>query len=135
MPHLIIETTDNASDILPHDELARALHCAACSIGAFPADAIRTRLHVADHSVIGDGGDDAISVHVIVRIAKGRTVATRQRASEMLLDALTRLFDGHRETRPIAVSVEIVELDPDTRRQWHNLREMAAQRAPVRETH
>ncbi len=135
MPHLIIEATDNASEIMPHDELVRALHCAACSIDAFPADAIRTRLHIADHAVIGDGDDDAISVHVVVRMAKGRTLAARRRASEMLLEELAFLFGGHRDTRPIALSVEIVELDPDTRRQWHNLRDLAARRAPVRETH
>ncbi|WP_175998236.1 hypothetical protein [Burkholderia stabilis] len=129
MPHLIIETTESSSQVVAHDALAKTLHLVARSIDLFPPDAIRTRLHVAHRAVIGNGDEDAISVHVIVRIARGWTTVARRNACERLAGALHHLFDRASEERPVALSVEIAELDPEIRVQWHNLRERAACRS------
>ncbi|MBU9225043.1 hypothetical protein KTD22_00265 [Burkholderia multivorans] len=128
MPHLIIETTESASHVVAHDELAKTLHLVARSIDIFPPDAIRTRLHVARRALIGNGDEDAISVHVIVRIARGWTTVARRNVCERLVGALHHLFDRASKDRPVALSVEISEVDPEARVQWHNLRERAARR-------
>ena len=83
MPHLTVEYTANLDRSLNVPELVDTLHAVAASIEAFPLAGIRTRAVRIEHFRFADGHPDNAWVHVVLRIAHGRTLAVKQAAGEL----------------------------------------------------
>ena len=93
---------------------------------------MRTRAERRNEFRIADNDPSNGFVAITVRIAQGRTLETRK----MLLAAVTAAANKHLEpafaTAPLALSVEVQEIDPELRvnrsniREWMKTRENAA---------
>ena len=123
MPHLIVECSENVAEAVSLDDLVRALHETAIATGVFPLGGIRTRVHVSRHYRIADGDPRHAFVHVQMRIARGRDLATRKRAGQQVFAALRDGLAALRETHTIALSLEIEEINPDTSLRFNTIHE------------
>ncbi len=129
MPHQIIEYSKNLDADIDIDELVRTLHETAVGIDALPVGGIRTRAVRRDHFRIADGHADNAFINVTLRIATGRTPNEKRDAGERLFDALVRFVDAVYASRPLALSYEIQEIDPEFRWKQSNIRSYMAKRA------
>ena len=121
MPHLIIEYSSNLEEKLDFKALVTHMHQAAATSGVFPLKGIRTRCARRDTYRIADGHSDNGFVHVLAKIGHGRSEETRTQASDHLFAALTDFLDSYYQTHPLAISLEIQQIDPLTSRKRNNL--------------
>ena len=121
MPHIVVEYSANLAGALDVAALLRTLHEAAVGTGVFPHGAARTRAARRDEYVIADGHPDNAFVHVAMRIGHGRDAATRKRAAQAVFDALCAATESVFAARPLGLSVELDEIDPDTSFKKNNL--------------
>ncbi len=129
MPHQIIEYSANLDRDIDIDELLAELHGTAAGIDALPTAGIRTRAVAREHYRIADGHADNAFINVTLRIARGRSLEERRAAGEKLFAALRRFVDDVYSRRPLALSFEIQEIDPEMRWKQGNIREYMARRA------
>lgn len=128
MPHLIVEYSANLEGPAL-DGLADTLYQAALDTGIFPKGGIRVRFARRDRYRISDLADDNAFIHVLARIGAGRTLDTKQAAGEILFDALKAHMNSEFESRPLALSLDIQEINPDLSFKHSNLHDYVAQRA------
>src|ERR1700694_1938315 len=114
MPHIILECSDNLRDRCDVEDLVRTVHAAALDTGIFPVGGTRTRLveYRSGRYRIADGDEDNAFLAITVRIARGRALATKQRAGRAIFDAVCLRLKGD-ETSPLAISLEVQEIDGD----------------------
>ncbi len=129
MPHLIIEYSANLESDIDIKGLVRTLHECAVSIDALPTGGIRTRAARRDTFMVADGDPSNGFVNVILRIAKGRSLEVQKVTGQTLFGVLTDYVQEVYDRRPLALSFEIQEINPDTRWNQGNLRDYMAQRA------
>jgi len=132
MPHITIEYTANLEPELDVPALIAALHATAATIEAFPLAGLRTRSERREHFRVADGHPDNAFVHVVLRIAHGRPLDVRKAAGDALFDSLCRSLASIEAHRPLAVSFEVQEIDPDLNYKHGNIRDYLAQRASER---
>ncbi len=128
MPHQIVEYSANLDDALDIDALLACVHEAALGTGIFPLAGLRTRAVRRDHYRIADGHPDNAFVHVLLRIRFGRSLADRERAADAISDALFGFLEPVSASRPLAISLDIQDIDPHTNRKNNNLRSYVARR-------
>ena len=129
MPHQIIEYSGNLDADFAIDELVQAMHDTAVSLDSLPTGGIRTRAVRRDHFLVADGHADNAFINVTLRIARGRTAAEKKAAGEALFETLQRFVDAVYRRRPMALSLEIQEIDPETRWKKGNIRDYMASRS------
>ncbi|NNF80821.1 MAG: 5-carboxymethyl-2-hydroxymuconate Delta-isomerase [Rhizobiales bacterium] len=123
MPHLILEYSANLDDVLDIQALVHAVHEAALGTGVFPKGGCRTRGSRCEAYEIADGHADNGFIHLTARIGAGRPVEVRQEAGNAIFAALTASLEEVFAARPIGISFEIVEINPDTSWKKNNLHE------------
>ncbi|HZD53027.1 MAG TPA: 5-carboxymethyl-2-hydroxymuconate Delta-isomerase [Woeseiaceae bacterium] len=128
MPHQIVEYSANLEDAIDIDALIECLHTAALETGVFPLAGLRTRAVRRDHYRIADGHPDNAFVHVLLRIRFGRSLSDRQRAADAISGALFEFLGDLSARRPLAISLDIQDIDPHTNRKSNNLRDWLAER-------
>jgi 5-carboxymethyl-2-hydroxymuconate isomerase len=128
MPHLIIEYSANLDRVLDIPRLVAAVHAAALETGVFPVGGIRTRAERRDIYAIADGHPDNGFVHVQARVGKGRTPEVRQKAAEHIFAAVKSETAKAFVSRPLGLTLEIVEIDPVGSLKHNNLREIVERR-------
>jgi 5-carboxymethyl-2-hydroxymuconate isomerase len=128
MPHVIVEYSANIEDKIRVPHLLAALHEAMEKTGIAEIAGLRTRAERRDDFRIADDHPSNGFVAIIVRIAQGRSLETRK----MVLDAVTAAADKHLEpvfaTTPLALSVEVQEIDPTQRINKSNIRDFMSAR-------
>lgn len=129
MPHQIIEYSANLDADIAIDALVRAMHDAAVNLDSLPTAGIRTRAARREHFVVADGHPDNAFINVTLRIAEGRTPEQKRQAGEALFSTLTTFVDDVYRRRPLALSFEIQQIDPETRWKAGNIRDFMARRA------
>ena len=132
MPHLIVEYSANLDSRIDLDHLLEALHDAAAGTGVFPLGGIRTRAARRDHYRIADGDRENAFVHVTARIRHGRPLDVRKRAGQTLFDVLSQALAPIYDTQPLAISLEVQEIDPELNFKQNNLHEYVAKRERTR---
>lgn len=132
MAHIIVEHSDNLRGRLDVPQLVQALHQAALGTGIFPIGGLRTRAYATSAYCIADGHPENAFVHVSVRVGHGRDRATQRAACERIFaaacDQLAPLF----EAAPLAISLEMAELDPELSLKRNNLHEYVKRRGKAR---
>jgi 5-carboxymethyl-2-hydroxymuconate isomerase len=128
MPHIRVEYSSNLQDSIDIPGLLSSLHKCAIATGVFPAGGTRTRAVRVDQYCIADGHPDNGFVHVSVQMGHGRDLDTRKRVGEQLFAALTQFLATAYIEHPLALSLEIQELDPLLNFKKNNLHEYVAQR-------
>ncbi|MEM8687209.1 MAG: 5-carboxymethyl-2-hydroxymuconate Delta-isomerase [Pseudomonadota bacterium] len=121
MPHLIVEYSANLDTVIDIQTLVHAVQDAAHETGIFPKAGTRTRAERREVYEIADGHDDNGFVHLIVRIGSGRPVEVRKEAGDLIFKRLTAALDEVYKAHPLAISFEMVEIDPDTTWKQNNI--------------
>jgi len=111
MPHLIVEYSANLNNQIDIFKLVETVHHAALRTGVFEVAAIRTRAAGRDYYVIADGHRDNAFVAIFVRVAPGRPPETRRRVGQEIFDAACEFLKNVYETTPLAISLEVQEID------------------------
>lgn len=110
MPHLTVEYSCNLERVLDIERLVKAVHQAAISTGVFELAAVRTRAERRDVYQIADGGTENMFINVGGRIAP-RPQEVRHAVGKAIFDAVCQLTKDIFEKEPLAISVEILEVD------------------------
>lgn len=111
MPHITVEYSSNLEDHVNLRGLVDDIHETVVQSGLFePAD-LRTRAARRTIYRIADGRAENIFLHVVARMREGRTVAERRSLGGDLLRAAREALAGLPASTPVAVSVEIQEID------------------------
>ena len=129
MPHLTVEYSanlDNQIDIL---KLIEAVHQAALGSGVFEVAAVRTRAERRDYYVIADGHPDNAFVAISVRVAPGRPPETRRRLGQEIFEAACGYLEKVYERMPLAISLEVQEIDNTAAFRKNNLHTIVKERA------
>jgi 5-carboxymethyl-2-hydroxymuconate isomerase len=129
MPHLIVEYSANLDDQIDIQKLIETLHQAALRTGVFEVAAVRTRAERRDYYVIADGHGDNAFVAISVRVAPGRPRETRQRLGQEIFDAACEYLEKVYERTPLAISLEVREIDNTAAFRKNNLHAIVKERA------
>lgn len=121
MPHFILEYSRNLEPELDVDGLFRKLRTAALSTGIFPTGGIRFRAFPCEHYLVADGNPENGFVHLSLKLGHGRSLEVKRNAGERLFAALTEHLNPIYEKRPLAISFEMRELDPELNFKKNNL--------------
>jgi 5-carboxymethyl-2-hydroxymuconate isomerase len=129
LAHIIVEYSANLEERITIADLVRKVHEAALQSGVFEIGGLRTRAVRRDVYVIADGHPDNAFVAFTVRVGHGRDAETRKRMGQMIFDAvcnhLTKIF----ETAPVAISLDVQEIDPVATFKKNNLHAIVKGRA------
>jgi 5-carboxymethyl-2-hydroxymuconate isomerase len=121
MPHIVIECSANLRARADLPSLVTRVHAAALETGVFPLGGLRTRVAERELYAIADRDPDNAFVHVVVRIGAGRDPATKRRAAEAIFAAVCEALAGPFDASPLALSLELQEIDPDFSLKQNNL--------------
>jgi 5-carboxymethyl-2-hydroxymuconate isomerase len=128
MPHIVVEYSANLRGRIEPEELIECVHRAALRTGVFPVGGTRTRAAERTCYRIADGHPDNAFVHLVLRIAHGRDLATRRRVGEEVFGAVCKYLEGLSERAPLGISLEIQEIDPALSWKKNNLHDYARRR-------
>jgi 5-carboxymethyl-2-hydroxymuconate isomerase len=121
MPHIIVEYSANLDDSLDIRALVDALHQCAIDSRIADAAAIRTRAERRDIFRVADGNPANGFVHIVARLRIGRSEEHRRTLADTLLAATDQQLQRADQIHPLAITVEIEEIDNITARR-NNLR-------------
>ena len=123
MPHVIVEYSANIEAEITPQRLVEEIHAAAITSGIAEPVAVRTRLMRREVYRIGDGAPENAFVHIDIRARKGRTLEQRKTMVQTIYDQANKTLDVVFKARPLALTVEIHEIDSETRLLRNGLRE------------
>jgi len=127
MPHIIAEYSVNLEDCLDVQALVNDLHQAAIDAEVAELFGIRTRAVARTHFRVGDGNPVNGFVHIVARLRRGRPEEKRKALGQALLAAADRRLAGVYPVHPVALTVEVHEIDPGMTFRRNTLRERAQQ--------
>jgi 5-carboxymethyl-2-hydroxymuconate isomerase len=127
MPHQFIEYSANLEADLDIDTLVQTMHDAAVGLDALPIGGIRTRAARRDVFRVADSHPDNTFINVTLRIAP-RPPEIKKEVGEQLFNALRQFVQRVFDERPMALSLEIQEIDAEFRWKHSNIRDYLAQR-------
>ncbi len=113
MPHILVEYSSNIAPRVEVAGLIGALHGAVVESGLFEPAAVRTRALPRDLYLVADGAPDNVFLHITARIRAGRSIENRRSLGESLLEAAKTAISALPPSTPIALSVEVHEIDPE----------------------
>jgi len=119
---------DDDVEIAPQ-RLVKEIHGAAINSGIAEPVAVRTRLKRREHYRVGDGSAENAFVHIDIRARKGRTLEQKKHAVQTIYDQANKTLEPVFRARPLALTVEIHEIDPETRLLRNGMRERKADAA------
>jgi 5-carboxymethyl-2-hydroxymuconate isomerase len=131
MPHLTVEYSANLEPRLDVGGLLHAVHEAAMATKIAEVGGFRTRAERREHFVVADGDPRNGFVAIRVRIARGRDAATRATFAEAVFEAATAYLEPLFASVPLAISLEVAEIDPVGSLKRNNLHERMRARATV----
>jgi len=123
MPHFQIEYSSNIEDVVDISALCDTIRASAATVQAFPLAGIRVRAVRVEHFSIADGNPKHGFIDLSIRLREGRP-------DDVKLDALTIIFSTLKnftakamETRPIALSTEMRDIDNVLSAKFGNIRD------------
>jgi len=115
MPHLIVLYSANLESETDMSVLCRRLADAMLTVQdeqrqqVFPTGGVRVFAYPASHYAVADGQRDYAFVYLNLRMGRGRTAATRQRAGETVLAAAKAHFEPLFAKRYIGLTLQVDE--------------------------
>ena len=113
MPHLIVEYSENLEQALDMGAFCNHMREAACTINAFPKAGIRVRAFSARHYSIADGNAAHGFIDISIRLRAGRSQDVKRAAVQTLFQAAEEFVADYMRVRPLALSMEIRDIDPE----------------------
>jgi 5-carboxymethyl-2-hydroxymuconate isomerase len=129
MPHITLEYSANLEDRVDVPKLVRTVHAAALATGHFEEAAIRTRGERREVYCIADLDPANAFLSVSIRLARGRSVETRQAIARRLFDAIAAELYGKDPNAPVALNLEVFEIDEPMMLRKNNIAQVMAGRA------
>lgn len=124
MAHFVLEYSANISaDILNLQSLFAQLHQAAMDTGIFPLKGIRSRAYPCHDYRMADGNPEHMFVHLTVLLGAGRSLEERELAAKSFFKVLDQHFVHCFETRGVAMSFEMKELEPVLKYNKNNIQD------------
>lgn len=112
MPHISFDYSANLEGLTDLGAFAEALRVAALETGVFPEAGLRVRGFCADHCAIADGHADNAFVDISIRLRAGRPQAAKEAATAHVFEAAKRHLAPVIARHPVALSMEMREIDP-----------------------
>lgn len=110
MPHVVVEYSSNIEDAVNIPALLYELHEVAIASGLFETGSIRTRAIRHDIYAVADRDPANAFIHINGHI-RPRPVEVRRRLGQALFDAAAAFVAEARKQYPMALSVEMTEID------------------------
>ncbi|MDU0338675.1 5-carboxymethyl-2-hydroxymuconate isomerase [Bosea rubneri] len=129
MPHIWVEYSANLESRIDVSGLLKTTQDALIGDGAiFPFAGARTRgVPVANYLIV-DGHPDNAFVHVMLRIAKGRSDEDKKAAARRVFDAVKAYLAAVSAASPLGISVQMEEADETLNFKTSNYRDYLKQR-------
>ncbi|WP_299729410.1 5-carboxymethyl-2-hydroxymuconate Delta-isomerase [uncultured Tateyamaria sp.] len=113
MPHFQIDYSANLDGVVDMGDLCEHIRSVAAQIDTFPMAGIRVRAVRVDHYAIADGNSKHGFIDISVRLRAGRPQDVKRDATARLFEAARDHLAPVMETRSIALSLEMREIDAD----------------------
>jgi 5-carboxymethyl-2-hydroxymuconate isomerase len=113
MAHFIIDYSPNLEEAVDWPAFCDLLRTEAIATGVFPMAGIRVRAFAANHVSIADGDPKHGYIDISVRLREGRDLDTRKKATAALFDAAEAYLKPIMETRSLALSMEMRDIDAE----------------------
>ena len=123
MAHFVLDYSANLRDELDVGALFRAVHAAAVETGVFPLGGVRFRAICCEDYLIADGDPANAYVNLSIKVGHGRPLEVRRAAADRIFAALTKFLQPVFDARPLGISMEMVELDPELNYKHNNIHE------------
>lgn len=124
MPHIWVEYSANIEKELDVPVLLKTVQDALIDDSSiFPFAGARTRGVRVDNYLIVDGHPDNAFVHVLIRIARGRSEEDRKKAGDRVFAAAKAHLADMMAARPLGLSVQMEEGDELVNLKISNYRE------------
>lgn len=129
MPHIWVEYSTNLESRIDVPALLKTTQDALIGDGAiFPFAGARTRgVPVANYLIV-DGHPDNAFVHVLLRIAKGRSEEDKKAGASRVFDVVKAFLAPVSAASPLGISVQMEEADETLNYKTSNYREYLKQR-------
>ncbi len=111
MPHISIDYSGNLEEALDIAALCAQMRETAAGVEAFGVPGLRVRAHRADHWAVADGAPGNAYIDVAVRIREGRPAEVKEDAARRLYAALEAFTADYAAAHPLAISLELREID------------------------
>ena len=129
MPHIWVEYSANLESRIDVSGLLKTTQDALIGDGAiFPFAGARTRGVPVGNYLIVDGHPDNAFVHVMLRIAKGRSDEDKKAAARRVFDAVKAYLAAISAASPLGISVQMEEADETLNFKTSNYRDYLKQR-------
>lgn len=123
MPHFQIEYSANLEEVVDMGALCEAIRAEAAMIETFPTAGIRVRATRVDHMAMADGSPRHAFIDLSVRLREGRSDEVKKDAIERIFAALKDFMTPAMETRSIALSAEMRDINADLSPKFGNVRD------------
>tara|TARA_X000000368_G_scaffold112704_1_gene87908 strand:+ start:2432 stop:2821 length:390 start_codon:yes stop_codon:yes gene_type:complete len=123
MPHFQIEYSSNIEDVVDISALCDTIRASAATVQAFPLAGIRVRAVRVEHFSIADGNPKHGFIDLSIRLREGRPDDVKLDALTIIFSALKNFTAKAMETRPIALSTEMRDIDNVLSAKFGNIRD------------
>ena len=123
MPHLQIEYSANIEDVVDISALCDTIRTSAATVQAFPIAGIRVRAVRVEHFAIADGNPKHGFIDLSIRLREGRPDNVKLDALNVIFSALKNFTANAMETRSIALSAEMRDIDNVLSAKFGNIRD------------
>lgn len=113
MPHITVDYSANLEQAVDMPALCDLLRRTAIDTGVLPLAGVRVRAFAATHVSIADGNPEHGYIDIALRLRAGRDLDTRKRATALIFDAARDFLAPVMAQRPLALSFEMRDIDPD----------------------
>lgn len=112
MPHVIIDYSRGAGERIPMDTLTVAVHRSIRDGGVVEPKAVRTLAREAGFSCVADEHPQNQFIQIIIRVAPGRTLDTKQRLIKAAFEAARSVAASALAEGRLGLRVDLYESDP-----------------------
>tara|TARA_B100000579_G_scaffold431246_1_gene445975 strand:+ start:905 stop:1294 length:390 start_codon:yes stop_codon:yes gene_type:complete len=123
MPHFQIEYSANIEDVVDISALCDTIRTSAAKVQAFPIAGIRVRAVRVEHFAIADGNPKHGFIDLSIRLREGRPDNVKLDALNVIFSALKNFTANAMETRSIALSAEMRDIDNVLSAKFGNIRD------------
>lgn len=123
MPHFHIEYSANLEQVVDMNALCETIRATAAEIETFPTAGIRVRATRVDFVSMADGDPKHGFIDLSVRLREGRAADVKQDAITRVFAALKDFMTMVMETKSIALSAEMRDIDASLSPKFGNVRD------------
>jgi 5-carboxymethyl-2-hydroxymuconate isomerase len=113
VPHILIDYSSGANEVVDMARLVEAVHRTARSSGHFAPNVVRTLARGADYSLVADENPLNQFVQITIRMAPGRSREVRKAFSQAVFDAASTTVPEAWSRGRFALRVDVTESDPE----------------------